>query len=343
MKYLGIISIFILILFSGCSNSNTNESITDTVKVAENQAKIELTGDSKLLLDYLNDAGDYVNSKEFPSLIKASIVYEELGKNNLVVDIREPNEYKKGHIKGAVNVNFKDIPEYFQAKIKPFEYDKIIIVCNTGQNSSYTASLLRLMGYGNAYAMRWGMSAWNKDVAKDYWLKGISSKHEDQLETSDISKPVAGKFPDLTLSLKTGEEVLQARIKKIFDEGLASTIILADSVFSRPSDYFIVNYDRKDKYDAGHIPGAIRYKPNGTLGIVDEMATLPDNKKIVVYCGTGHNTGFVTAYLRLFGYNAQTLNYGNIGFMSDKMLKEKTSLSWVTFSNADVANYPLVK
>ena len=26
-----------------------------------------------------------------------------------------------------------------------------------------------------------------------------------------------------------------------------------------------MNYIRKDKYDAGHIPGAIRYKPKGTL------------------------------------------------------------------------------
>ena len=28
-----------------------------------------------------------------------------------------------------------------------------------------------------------------------------------------------------------------------------------------PGKYFIINLERKDKYDDGHIPGAIRYKP----------------------------------------------------------------------------------
>ena len=79
-----------------------------------------------------------------------------------------------------------------------------------------------------------------------------------------------------------------------------SIIITADEVFSNPDKYFIINLERKDKYDDGHIPGAVRYKPEETLGITEEMASIPIDKTIVVYCGTGHNSGFATAYLASF-------------------------------------------
>jgi len=339
-----VIALFYLLgLFSACSNNGTDNKNTDSVQVSENKVEIELPADSKLLLDYLNETGDYVNSREFPSLIKASVVFEELNKKNLIVDIRKQEFYKKGHIKGAVNVDFKDIPEYFQSKIKPFEYDKIIVVCSTGQAASYTTSLLRLMGYGNVYAMRWGMSAWNKEAAKEFWLKGLASKYETQLETKEIVKPSMGNLPDLKLAAQSGEAVLQTRIKQLFAEGIEKTEISADDVFQNPSNYFIINFERKDKYDAGHIPGSMRYKPTGTLGIIDEMASIPADKKVVIYCGTGHNSGFVSAYLNLFGYQAQTLSYGNNGFMHNKMMKDKAALSWVPFTESDVADYPIVK
>lgn len=331
------------VFMAACTNPNTNQKETTTIQETKKSIEVEIPVNTGLLFSYLNETGDYVNSKEFPSLIKASIVFEELGKNNFVIDIRKPEDYKKGHIKEAVNINFTDIPNYFQSKIKPFEYPKIIVVCSTGQNASYTVSLLRLMGYGNVYALRWGMSAWNREIADENWLKGISSKYESQLETTDVAKPAVGLFPNLKSDATQGEQLLQSRMDGLFKAGLENTTISADSVFKNPSVYFIINFERKDKYEGGHIPGAVRYKPTGTLGIAIEMATIPADKEVVVYCGTGHNSGFVTAYLNLFGYKARTLDFGNNSFMYDKMKKEKESLSWVTFSVGDIHNYPVVK
>ena len=84
----------------------------------------------------LEDNGDYVNSKEFPSLIKASLVFDNLDKNMLVIDLRHAGSFKKGHIKRAVNKRFEDLPAYFESGIKPFEYDKIILVSEDGQQAS---------------------------------------------------------------------------------------------------------------------------------------------------------------------------------------------------------------
>lgn len=341
------LSLGIGVVFQGCSGKKAEQKEASPAVTAEETvekvAETPINAEAQALLDYLVETGDYVNSRNFPSLIKASIVYEELGKNNLIIDLRDKELFAKGHIQGAVNVPFSNIPDYMSKTIKPFEYSRIILVCNNGQVSSYATSLLRLMGYGNVFAMRWGMSGWNKQYAADFWLAGISGKYSDKLETSDTPKGVPADFPKMNTGKTTGEEILAARITELFKAGADGVLVTADQVFTSPDNFYAINFERKDKYDAGHIPGAVRYKPAGTLGIKAEMETIPVGKDVVVYCGSGHNSAFATAYLRLFGYDAKTLAYGNNGFMNDKMIKDKEALSWLPFTEAEVGDYPVVK
>jgi rhodanese-related sulfurtransferase len=294
-------------------------------------------------MDYLVELGDYVNSRQFPSLIKAESVHEGLGANQLVLDIRSEDQFARGHIQKAVRIDFSGLPAYFESEIVPFEYDRIVIVSEDGQSSSYAAGLLRLMGYGNVYSMRWGMSAWHSDFADLHWFKAIGSAFQDELVTEEFEKAAARKLPDLNTGKATGEEILLARIKSLFNEGSDIAHITAEEVFANPGNYYVMNYIRRDKYEAGHIPGAIRYKPQATLGIITAMSTIDQDKESVVYCGTGHNSGFVTAYLRLFGYDAHTLIYGNNAFMHDMMLEERTTLSYLPFTKDEIGEYEYVK
>jgi len=334
---------FLMVLLAGCTG-NKSENKPAGQPVASQEAKaVPIGRETAALLKDLEDNGNYVNSQVFPSLIKASIVHESLGKNLLVVDLRPPDLFSGGHIKGAVNKRIEELPGYFETGIKPFEYDKIIMVCEDGQVSSYITCLLRLMGYGNVYAMRWGMSVWNDTFAKAGWLKGVSGKYEPKLETRVNEKPVEKGMPDLGTGKSSGEEIGAARFQKLFEEGSSEILISADEVFSDPQKYFIINLERKDKYEDGHIPGAVRYKPEATLGFTQEMATIPADKIVVIYCGTGHNSGFATAFLRLFGYDARTLKYGNNSFMYDKMVRERERLSWLPFTQAEVNNFETVK
>jgi rhodanese-related sulfurtransferase len=330
----------ILLLFTGCSGNKT-EKKQEMGKEVNN--KVVIGNETSLLLQDLKENGDYVNSKNYPSLIKASVVKESLDKNLLVIDLRSSEQFSEGHIRGAVNKKFEELPAYFETGIKPFEYEKIILVTEDGQVSSYTASLLRLIGYGNVYSMRWGMSAWNTRYAREGWLKGVSAKFESALETKADERPSPFGMPELKTGLTTAPEIGTARFKKLFEDGTARVMISADEVFSNPQKYFIINLERKDKYEDGHIPGAVRYKPEATLGFTGEMSSIPADKIVVVYCGTGHNSGFATAYLRLFGYDARTLRYGNNGFMHDKMVKQRTALSWQPFTSDDVNNFEVVK
>jgi rhodanese-related sulfurtransferase len=336
-----------ILLLPGCADhkSGNREITKDTAstEVTPSPQSVTVDQETEWLLADLAQQGDYVNSREFPSLIKASVVYESLGSNIHLIDLRPSGQYRQGHIQGAVNKRFEELPAYFEAGIKPFTFDKIILVCADGQLSSYTVALLRLMGYGNTYAMRWGMGSWNKAYAEESWLKALSGKYESQLEQVAHEKPAPASMPELKTGLSSGEEIAAARFKELFAAGTSKILVSADEVFANPGQYYIINYERKDKYDDGHIPGSVRYKPNATLGIIPEMATIPLDKTVVIYCGTGHNSGFVTAYLRLFGYDARTLQYGNNGFMHDRMVKQNASLSWLPFSNADINDFPVVR
>ena len=200
-----------------------------------------------------------------------------------------------------------------------------------------------MMGYGNVYAMRWGMGGWNKTYAQEGWLSGSSGRYEDRLETETRETPAPGLMPAPGTGLSTGSEIADVRFRKLFEEGAGNILVSADEVFTDPSKYFVINLERKDKYDAGHIPGAVRYKPESTLGFPDMMATIPSDRPIVIYCGSGHNSAFASAYLRLFGYDARTLRYGNNSFMYDKMVSEKSSLSWLPFTLAESHDFPIVK
>ena len=347
--YFSILVFLILCLFSfsGCKGKKPeikSENKQEAVQTVNTVSKpVIISTETSLLLKDLKENGDYVDSKVYPSIIKASIVNESLGKNILILDLRSPKEFAEGHIKGAVNKSFGDVPSYFETGIKPFEYDKIVLVSDDGQVSSYATCLLRLMGYGNVYSMRWGMSAWNNKYAQEGWLKGVSGKFESNLETTTNERPSSVTMPELKTGLTTGQEIGAARFKELFKEGTGNVLITADEVFSDPKKYYIINLDRKDKYEDGHIPGSVRYKPEGTLGYPDEMASIPVDKPVVVYCATGHNSGFATAYLRLLGYDAHTLKYGNNGFMHDKMIKQRTALSWLPFTAEEVNNFEVVK
>jgi rhodanese-related sulfurtransferase len=337
---ISILIVIIISLAGGCSGNGHSQKLHPSQAIKTQVVTGRETG---MLLAYLKENGDYADSKDYPSFIGASDVHDELSRNTLIIDLRSQAEYTSGHIKGAVNKKFEDLPAYFRSGLKPSGYEKIILVSEDGQISSYTTCLLRLMGYGNVYSMKWGMSGWNRKCAEEGWLKGISGNYESVLQTGENEKPSPGMMPDLHTGKEVGEEIAGARFHKLFEEDVENILVNAGEIFADPGKYFIINLDRRDKYEDGHIPGAVRYKPRNTLGYADEMCTIPSDRTVVLYCSTGQNAGFAAAYLRLMGYDARVLRYGNNSFMHDKMLKERVSLSWVPFTEAEIGNFELVK
>lgn len=78
----------------------------------------------------------------------------------IVLDIRPPAEFKKGHILGArqlkqENINQGDFKALEKSKDKP-----IIVVCAMGMTSKRTAMQMLKAGFAQVTVLKGGMNAW---------------------------------------------------------------------------------------------------------------------------------------------------------------------------------------
>lgn len=85
-----------------------------------------------------------------------------------VVDIRSPQEFKRGHIPGAINIPMAELP----ARISEVEWgDDIVCACPIGQSSIQAA---RLIGSfedvpedATVASMKGGYDAWEYDLERE--------------------------------------------------------------------------------------------------------------------------------------------------------------------------------
>ncbi len=331
-----LIGIFIItsLLFISCKQDKTVEDkkIIETEKVAINEFEV--------LANYLENNGDFINSKTIPAMITSKEVYENLDNEKYkIIDTRKSEDFTKGHIKNAINISAKDMISQFE-NMAPESYNKIIMVCYSGQSSSYVTSIMRLLGYNNVFAMKAGMSSWNKDLAKEYWSKNISNNFADQLEEVPNDKPAKEAHPTLKTGQTKAKDILKVRAQKALNKPYKSLLVKAPELFKNSANYYIVNYWPESKYNAGHVPSSIQYTPKKSLSISADLYTLPIDKKIVTYCYTGQHAAFVTAYLNILGYNAKALAYGANSFMNIEMKNKEDD--WHAFSSKKIANYKVV-
>ena len=323
---------FIIISFSSCDRYynpglNIKTVKEDTIPNSE----------MKTLVKFIKNSGDYINTKGVPNMVGAEDVYESLS-SYYVIDIRSHEEYVAGHINGAVNVQANEIIDFLDKNVSPSVYDKLIIACHSGQSASYVTAILRLIGYNNVYAMKYGMGSWNRTL--DKWSPSVSNKYANQLETEAHPKGKEMSYPQITTGQHCGAEILESRARTVLNTPFHKIKINADRAFS-DSTFYIVNYWPEDKYLKGHIPGAVQYTPKHDLNDTTFLKTLPNDKKILVYCFTGQNAAFTVAYLRLLGYNAFTLGLGANSFMHDVLTSRE---NWHGFKAAEkLHDYPLVE
>ena len=93
-------------------------------------------------------------------------VHACLNADTVLIDIREPAEYQRGHIPGAIIIprgllEFEILPalERLGAGSAPGECD-IVLYCGTGGRSALAAKSLDAMGFRNVKSMDGGIVAW---------------------------------------------------------------------------------------------------------------------------------------------------------------------------------------
>lgn len=76
----------------------------------------------------------------------------EMAKDNpkaVIVDVRRDDEYKAGHIPGALLLTLEKITKESAAKVLPDKSQMIFIYCRSGRRSKIAANKLLELGYTN--------------------------------------------------------------------------------------------------------------------------------------------------------------------------------------------------
>lgn len=77
-----------------------------------------------------------------------------------IVDVRQPEDFAKGFIEGAVNVPLLELASSLQAL--PAADTDMVLVCDTGFGSAIGMAVLQMLGYKNARTLEGGMRAWQQ-------------------------------------------------------------------------------------------------------------------------------------------------------------------------------------
>jgi rhodanese-related sulfurtransferase len=79
----------------------------------------------------------------------------------VVVDVREPGEYAAGHVAGARNIPEAQLAGRMK-ELEKFKSRPVIVSCRTGARASAVAGTLFKSGFGEAFALRGGIAAWQQ-------------------------------------------------------------------------------------------------------------------------------------------------------------------------------------
>ena len=78
-----------------------------------------------------------------------------------LVDVREDNEWQRGHARGAEHMGRGIIERDVETAV-PEHSAELILYCGGGYRSALAADNLRRMGYTNVYSLAGGWRAWQE-------------------------------------------------------------------------------------------------------------------------------------------------------------------------------------
>src|SRR5215210_4807163 len=123
--------------------------------------------------------------------VDPAAVSEHLGNGVVLVDVRESEEWDRGHIPGAVHV-----PRgYLESRIEsaaPDRDQRVILYCASGQRSALAAHTLgQLLGYTNVASMTGGITLW-KDRGYKVEVPTVLSREQKERYGRHLLLPEIG-------------------------------------------------------------------------------------------------------------------------------------------------------
>jgi rhodanese-related sulfurtransferase len=273
--------------------------------------------------DVLTDANDYFSGGT--KNISADALYENLNDGDasndpFIVSVRSKEDYDKGHIPGAVWMDYKTM--FTVENLANLPTDKqIVVYCYTGQTASQVVSALNMLGY-DAANLLYGFGSWNMDAnAGSKWFDETKVGNDfptttEPTITTMIAYPPATPLADTTQA--AANDYFSGGTKNISAADLYDNLNDGDS----SNDPQIVSLRSQEDYEKGHIPGAIWLDVKTMFG-QDGLITIDPDRPVVFYCYTGQTASQVTSAMNMLGYDASNMLFGMQAWTMDNDVRVK--------------------
>jgi len=333
-KYRIISKLFFVFALLWLTSCKEKEVINSENAIAFN-TPVEVKSKAQKLADEVFKNGEIISAELSPKTMSAEEVYNLSDKNILTIDIRGGKDFADGHIKNSVNVRASELMDFAQVKGLPM-YQKVVLVCYTGQTASFSAAILQLLGYKNIYVLEWGMCGWNKKFSQK-WNKNISDKYVKKLVTTPYPKNNLSELPVIENKKNTGPQIINTRARTILKEGFGSSAVTYRYAAKKKKKgkSYLICYQPESVYNEGHIDIAVKKKKKNSFNLSTDLLTLPTDKTIVIYSDKAYQSTFIMVYLKMLGYDAKTVKYGANSFMNTKSIERGAG-----FNDSEIKNYP---
>lgn len=103
--------------------------------------------------------------------VSISQLEQQLAHQVVILDVREPDEFKQGFIPGAVNLprgmlemNLSNLPQVkgAEAPLEELADMDVYLYCRSGARSALAAESMMRMGFTKVYSVEGGFEAWKK-------------------------------------------------------------------------------------------------------------------------------------------------------------------------------------
>jgi rhodanese-related sulfurtransferase len=152
------------------------------MKPAQLISSLLLVAFSSLMLPAVSFAADNAAVKamgeyfEFSEYGGATILPEQIPaadwKNVYVIDTRDADQYKKAHIPGAVNIDWRQV---LGRRAELPEDRMVLVYCNSGTLSAQAGLALRVAGMENVRILQGGFNEWKAKGGFDAYRRAIRS------------------------------------------------------------------------------------------------------------------------------------------------------------------------
>ncbi len=185
------------------------------------------------------------------------------GEIGILVDVRTPEEFAKGHIEGAVNINFKKrtFPSYISAiaKDKP-----VLIYCRSGNRSGKATFIMQALGFNEVYDLTSGYKGWNAEK--------MTIVTEDNAANKKLQEQLKTEAPKAETKVGKTHQIDIDAFEKLVKE---------DKVF-------LVDVRTAKEFAEGHIEGAINVDWKDRHFAENALMTISNEKPIAIYCRSGN-------------------------------------------------------